>query len=88
MFSEYNLTKAGEFTEPDLLDFIASEAEKGNTVEAVTITSKQLALLLSGMGIDKPIKKTGKKLVDFWNTPKIPDDRVHTIHGVRILLED
>ena len=61
MFSEYNLTKAGEFTEPDLLDFIASEAEKGNTVEAIGIEEMQVSKAI-GPFLREEMIRTGEYL--------------------------
>lgn len=86
MSDEYNLKTAGFFTEEDLLDFKASEEEKGNTVRLIYITPKQLTHLIISTGLKPRLKTTGKKLVDFWNTPDTIDG-VNAVHGVEIRLE-
>jgi hypothetical protein len=86
MSTEYDLQYAGAFSETDLLDFKQSELEKGNVVEKIWITRLQANHLANSVHGIKP-KKTGMKLVDYWNIPATPTE-LKSIHGIEIGVDE
>ncbi len=86
MSDEYDLSEAGMFTELELLDFNASEQEKGRTVRKIWITKRQENYLANSIHKVKP-KKTGKYLVDFWNEP-LQQITLTSVHGIEIGIDN
>ena len=85
MSPEYSLSEAGLFTLEELLDFQNHELEKGRTVEKIWITERQANHLANTFADIKQIK-TGMKLVDFWNAPKVPIT-MESLNGIEIGIE-
>lgn len=82
---EYNLKEAGMFDVVDLLEFQDYELEQGHKVRKVWITAKQANHLVNSFA-DVKIRRTGKKLVDYWHTPTLPIE-IETLHGIEIGVE-
>ena len=86
MTDEYDLSDAGAFSVTDLLEFQQSELEKGRTIRKIWITRLQANHLVNSIKGYRP-KKTGMRLVDFWNLPR-ETVKLTNIHGIEIGVDD